>query len=321
MAFNISRYYGQERMEFDVEVITPMFLGGADQKTAELRSASLKGLLRFWWRAASRIEDAVALREKENHIFGSAETNKSCVSIHTEDEHVKYEQTRKFPSHPYSVKGHSLNILDYLAYGLKQKNEFVRDRIEPESRFKITLIFNDKKSNNKDEIIRAFSLLVHYGGLGSRNRNGYGGVYIDNLEKEKISSQQQLAPFPAITKETRCFEFSEHNTWHDALAELGFAYKDARLSLENRHRFSKRSYISAPLMDSKENKAPLERHAKPYFLHVGKEGGGYKGQILYMPYKYLAGRKDFSEKKLIEYLDACNSLNKELELKSRGDRS
>ena len=203
----------------------------------------------------------------------------------------------------------------------RQGNEFTRARIQPGSQFRISLIFHDEKTNEQERILKALSLLVHYGGLGSRSRNGYGSINISKLGKVEVSSKQPLAPFLAITKETRCFEFNEHDTWHDALAELGFAYREARLSLENRHQFTKRSYISAPLMDSKQNKASLDRHAKPYFLHVEKKSSKYKGQILYMPYKYLAGRKDFSEGKINEYLDACDLLNENLELKCQGGRS
>ncbi len=38
-------------IEFECETITPMFLAGADGKTPELRPPSIKGLMRFWWRA------------------------------------------------------------------------------------------------------------------------------------------------------------------------------------------------------------------------------------------------------------------------------
>ncbi len=36
---------------FECETITPMFLACADGKTPELRPPSIKGLMRFWWRA------------------------------------------------------------------------------------------------------------------------------------------------------------------------------------------------------------------------------------------------------------------------------
>ena len=58
------------------EVVTPMFLGGADNKTTtELRAASIKGQLRFWWRALAwgRLQSLPKIREEEARIFGSSD--------------------------------------------------------------------------------------------------------------------------------------------------------------------------------------------------------------------------------------------------------
>ena len=40
-----------EKIVFECESVTPMFMYGADGKTPELRPASVKGVMRFWWRA------------------------------------------------------------------------------------------------------------------------------------------------------------------------------------------------------------------------------------------------------------------------------
>lgn len=40
-----------QEVTFDCEVVTPMFLGGADQQ-AELRASAIKGAMRWWFRAA-----------------------------------------------------------------------------------------------------------------------------------------------------------------------------------------------------------------------------------------------------------------------------
>jgi len=69
-------------------IVTPMFLGDADQNATEIRPPSVKGALRFWWRALNwgRIRgqcgnDAEALRQlhkEEANLFGAAaEDNKS----------------------------------------------------------------------------------------------------------------------------------------------------------------------------------------------------------------------------------------------------
>ncbi len=48
-AIDVSRYTNVDTWDFTIEVVTPAFLGGSDTN-AELRSASFKGLLRYWWR-------------------------------------------------------------------------------------------------------------------------------------------------------------------------------------------------------------------------------------------------------------------------------
>ena len=43
MSFYISRFKGLESQEYEVEIVTPLFLGGADPKKAELRAPSITG--------------------------------------------------------------------------------------------------------------------------------------------------------------------------------------------------------------------------------------------------------------------------------------
>ena len=38
-------------LEIKFQIITPLFLGGSDQQADGIRPSSIKGALRFWWRA------------------------------------------------------------------------------------------------------------------------------------------------------------------------------------------------------------------------------------------------------------------------------
>ena len=71
---------------FHCETITPMFLAGADGKTPELRPPSIKGALRFWWRAMNghlvekkkdkngkEYWDYTELKKQEAEIFGGTD--------------------------------------------------------------------------------------------------------------------------------------------------------------------------------------------------------------------------------------------------------
>ena len=64
---------------FDVEIVTPCFLGGARDQ-AEWRGASIRGQLRWWFRAVAGARfagDLDKVREAEEEIFGS--TRKSSA--------------------------------------------------------------------------------------------------------------------------------------------------------------------------------------------------------------------------------------------------
>src|SRR5262249_13182625 len=54
-----------------VALVTPGFVGEADRQSCRLRSASVKALLRRWWRAARGHLDVAALQAGETEVFGS----------------------------------------------------------------------------------------------------------------------------------------------------------------------------------------------------------------------------------------------------------
>ncbi len=112
-------------IKLEIETITPMFLSGAEQGSAELRAPSIKGLLRYWWRALHPTSNIEILREKENNIFGSGGENGSggsSFSLRVIYDHLQTTK-EKFPKQNIMVTSKSrgktfpVNILEYLAYG------------------------------------------------------------------------------------------------------------------------------------------------------------------------------------------------------------
>lgn len=302
---------------FDLEVITPMFSGGANPAHAELRPASIKGLLRFWWRALEAEGDLEKLRNKEAEIFGSvAQGGKFAMQISNES--LKASKA-PFPNHPVRVEGKSfrINILEYLAYGTHERekekgNVFVREYILTGTSFKLTIKFSNREIEN--QVLKSFYVFSLFGGIGSRSRNGFGCFEVINKSQafEPIAKEYDIsAPYSRsnLTKlirkvgpqsysgfsdETKLFRSSQSfDTWDKALAHVGGVYRTGRLNLEARHRFEKRQYIGSPIIDPKVDKGIprsfLERHAKPYFLKIGKEAMKYRSYILYLPSKYCDG--------------------------------
>ena len=64
-------------------IVTPMFTGGADQIPDGIRPSSVKGVVRFWWRAlnwgrfweqssSNEVSALQNLHEEEARLFGSS---------------------------------------------------------------------------------------------------------------------------------------------------------------------------------------------------------------------------------------------------------
>jgi CRISPR type III-B/RAMP module RAMP protein Cmr1 len=68
-----------KQLAFKMQVVTPLFLSGADQHVAELRPPSIRGALRFWFRAMMRklgnkktLDDCIAVLCSSWGRFGDA---------------------------------------------------------------------------------------------------------------------------------------------------------------------------------------------------------------------------------------------------------
>ena len=75
-----------ERLQLTCEVVTPLFCAGADQQRPEIRPPSIRGAMRFWWRAlhgAAVGNDIKALQQQESAVFGATEqASKVMVRVH-----------------------------------------------------------------------------------------------------------------------------------------------------------------------------------------------------------------------------------------------
>lgn len=142
-----------KNITFTCETITPLFMFGADGVTPELRAPSIKGVLRFWWRAMHAHLDLETLKKTESDIFGST-AQKSRFSIRI-------------------VENAPLQIL--LPHRI---NRFFKKAIESHQRFE--LIFNCANSNIAELIQHLFPLCCVLSGFGARSRRGFGSLKIIN---------------------------------------------------------------------------------------------------------------------------------------------
>ena len=155
-------------LEAVFRVVTPLFLGGAHRTEAEIRAASLKGALRFWYRATSYSAgaDITTIKKKEEEIFGSSEKGQSSFLIDVVDENIKIIDK----GHKWKGQG-----MFYLGYGLINFKGIQTKRkcINSGGSFRVRFCFRGKKMNleeNRAVLVKALTALDLFGGLGSRSR-------------------------------------------------------------------------------------------------------------------------------------------------------
>lgn len=155
-----------QTITFECEVITPMFLAGADGITPELRPASIKGALRFWWRAMNGHLSLDDMKRAEGEIFGST-SQKSMVVLRTNMIERQEGQLQKLDA---------LSGRDYLMYSvfppMNTKVAFLTGKFQVHlSSSNISLLKNSAY---------CFWLMSNFGGLGTRSRRGSGKFLITN---------------------------------------------------------------------------------------------------------------------------------------------
>lgn len=183
----------------EYKITTPMFLGGAFPTEGidaqQFRNASLKGALRFWWRAlnwgrvlkANHGDEAAALKalhQREGELFGRASDGKDSVQSRVQLSTALQESKIIDPgSQPQ-------NLVYLLGQGLYSHNDrgpagrkgtqrpYVSDgSLTVRAHFKHAASADDTSS-----VAEALTALGLFGGLGSRARKGFGSLAIQSLE-------------------------------------------------------------------------------------------------------------------------------------------
>jgi len=332
MAFAISRYLEEksiERKEFLYEVITPLFLGNADQE-AELRSAPFKGLIRYWWRVTQhKLNDASKLLFAESKIFGSAGENdgsgRSRIKIIVQPDGDKPMKAVKTPfpflksiNHP-EVNKSNVNPLQYLAgMGIMRGVNINRSYFPPGTRFKVSFEY---PASIKDEIIPVLCLAQAFGTIGARSRNGWGSIQVLSETipigqiPQKISNitipwqQGMLNDYPnCLGKDAigdLLWKTTARNSWGETMRDLADAYVDIRartvsdiqkLNPGGRNQINERHLLGIPLtnhtvIDKSKGWVKDSRHASPLRFFVRRQDEKYHGYILHLPHSFSMQKK------------------------------
>ena len=210
----------QRRLTFEttLELVTPAFLAGANQQAedCDLRPATLRGLLRWWWRTMhAGFLDVRTLRALEAAIWGDTNSSGAVrilleptgdVSAQPYDKQnkAKFDDDHKKSAYgiPSEVNPKKITPgLWYASYGMDETSKGQRKQrhyLEPGARWRLRLVARSTRyfANRKDasdpakarqgreitaeqaleQAKAALWLLCHFGGIGSKARKGFGSL-------------------------------------------------------------------------------------------------------------------------------------------------
>jgi len=237
-------------MEAQYHVTTPMFIGDGEYTTRDVRPPSIKGALRFWWRALNwgtvlkqhgNINAALqALHAQEATLFGlAARDSQGGQGLFT----LNVTQAPIPADPPMWQPGQGTQYL--LGQGLWHFRDKLLRRFIPAGHvFSVTATARGTVTTNREHqalwnsLEDALLALGMWGGLGSRARRGLGSVSIHALHGGQHSApttledyrtqarrllechaeNADLPPFSAVSRHTR-FSFSGLDTHAHSLLE------------------------------------------------------------------------------------------------------
>lgn len=169
---------------YEFTLITPMFGGDVDsfvinQKTP-VRSPSIKGQLRFWWRTMQGETDKNKLLEKEAVVWGgclASEKRQSEVRVSVTDfRNLEVSPIKK--EKPYNEP----NILSsYVLFPIFNNKDVQNPSLLSKAAFTVSLTYPKKY---EEDAINSLRLWALFGGIGARTRRGCGSVYSEELLKD-----------------------------------------------------------------------------------------------------------------------------------------
>ena len=298
-------------------IVTPMFIGDAEQNATGISPQSVKGALRFWWRAlmwgkirAAIASDRVALQHlhtEEAKLFGSsAENGQAAAFTLRVPDHKSISITRAtdWPNGGNDPSG-------YLGLGLWETGSHAKGNFQPHrqyirenQKFAVELITTANVTTEQQQQLRdALTAWGLFGGLGSRARRAFGAIAIETLGTEsfafaqvgdyqkavsKLLTNYRLASVkqPPFSAFSNAAQFSIGNqSDSDARrvhAALGTLFKNYRGLSTSPVRGSKKKVFGMPYAGGNKQEGEARR-ASPLLFHVHPIGTRFVGATLFLP--------------------------------------
>lgn len=173
------------------ELITPLFGGGVDPATADpvtiIRGTSIRGQLRFWWRATrgGQFEgDLQKMKDRENEIWGSASTEKKPLPSKVQIVIETTDKGRIFRPRDGKAISDLTSLYGYVAFPLRDKPGY---SVIEGVKFTLTISFyHQEKETIQKEVDAALWAWETFGGIGARTRRGFGALRCIEVDNKSV---------------------------------------------------------------------------------------------------------------------------------------
>jgi CRISPR-associated protein Cmr6 len=317
-------------------LVSPAFLAGALQgrQDCTLRPATLRGLLRWWWRTLHAGYVSVdELRQMEGKLWGNTERD-GAIGLEVEPV-LGAEERRKFDFPRPQGRGLAPGRF-YLAYGMegiekqgKAARFYVKEGAQWRVRFVCRPVDGWSSEVVLDQAVLALWMLATYGGVGAKCRRGFGSVDIaeptmslpadrnDALRRARLirggerGFSNELVESPSVEKlECEVLGLGSWDVW-EAVDRLGEGYRSFTASEKRKPeklRLGLPRNIGRRKLDQRSLKHPhggeYTRHASPLHFRLVRGAEGYSVRVTALPSPHLPSLGQSQEylRKCVEYM-------------------
>lgn len=285
-----------------LELISPAFFAGANQDDSDcdLRPASLRGMLRWWWRTLhSGFLNPKQMLAVESAIFGSASQGGALqirLEVQNKTHNHAYHKEYLVRDYPPTSDRKTSQGLHYHSFGMDERNGRRRFLAEGAS-WKLSLSARKQGDYAAEDILKqaklALELLCQFGAIGAKQRKAWGSFADQpdfDLERSKQGAKQfrqkyslpdrfqaDLAQSASLETMLPLLEIQTpwtHAFW--ALHQIGMAAQGFAKSYK--HQREKQALGLPRRIGNPQSgnwRGPrLDRHASPTQFHLAKNDQG-----------------------------------------------
>lgn len=214
------------RITCTLELITPAFCGGADPShEAEIRPASIRGQLRWWFRVLggfrSLADRGMSVRQQEDMIFGKAagdegEAGKLIVRTHSFNLRTSRKDSEGLGHKQFSDPA-------YLTFPMQSRRNLDGSRgVVDGGTFGLDLIWR-RRTEIADDLKALIAVFGNFGSLGFRSRRAMGALSINDPRFSSDGWQERFSKPDGIR-----VKMLQASSPSDAISKLGGWYRSWR---------------------------------------------------------------------------------------------